>query len=38
VGKALVSVLGVFGGLVDFAGFIPSEFPDKNINWINTEQ
>jgi len=38
VGKALVNVFGVFGGVVDFTSFIPSEFPDKNINWINREQ
>lgn len=34
-GKAILTVLGVFGSIVGFTGFLPSEFPSKEIHMVD---
>lgn len=36
VGKAILTVLGVFGSMV--GGFLPNEFPDKSIDMLSSQQ
>ena len=38
VGKAVVTVLGVFGLMVGFTGFLPNEFPNKEIHMVDRPQ
>lgn len=38
VGKAVVTVLGVFGSMVGFTGFLPNEFPNKEIHMVDRQQ
>lgn len=37
-GKAILTVLGVFGSMVGFTGFLPNEFPNKEIHKVDRQQ
>lgn len=37
-GKAVLTVLGVFGSMVGFTGFLPNEFPNKEIHMVDRQQ
>ena len=37
-GKAILTVLGVFGSMVGFTGFLLNEFPNKEIHMVDRQQ
>ena len=37
-GKAVLTVLGVFGSMVGFTDFLPNQFPNKEIHMVDRQQ
>ena len=37
-GKAILTVLGVFGSMAGFTGSLPNEFPNKEIHKVDGQQ
>lgn len=38
VGRAILTVLGLFGSTVGFTGFLPNEFPNKEIDMVDRQR
>ncbi|CAD6569131.1 MAG: hypothetical protein ASARMPRED_002422 [Alectoria sarmentosa] len=38
IGKAILTVLDVFGSAVGFTGFLPNEFPNKGMHIVDRQQ